>query len=83
MKLILVGLFIFLINLPFGFWRSKVKKFSVKWFIAIHASIPLVYAVRIYAGVSWEVSSFIILIGAYFLGQYVGSRYISRYVKTR
>ena len=83
MKLVLLGLFVFLINLPFGYWRSKVKKFSIKWFIAIHASIPIVYALRIYSGIGWEVSSFIILVSAYFLGQFTGSRFLERIINKR
>lgn len=76
MKLLLVGLVVLLINLPCGYWRSRVKKFSVKWFLAIHVPIPIVYTLRIYEGIGWQVSSFIVLVGAFFLGQYIGSRYL-------
>ena len=81
MELILIAIIVFLINLPFGLWRSKVDKFTIKWFIAIHASIPIVYALRIYAGIGWEINSFIILVGAYFLGQFLGSRFLNGFVK--
>ncbi|MBU2492007.1 MAG: hypothetical protein KJ571_05225 [Bacteroidetes bacterium] len=74
MELIFVGIIVFLINLPFGLWRSKVNKYSINWFIAIHASIPIVYALRIYLGIEWSINSFVILIGAYLLGQYFGSK---------
>lgn len=78
MLLILAGVLVFLINLPFGYWRSKVKKLSVQWFLAIHLPVPFVYALRTYAGIDWSILSFIILIGCFFLGQFVGSRYIKR-----
>lgn len=79
MLLILAGILVFLINLPFGYWRSKVKKFSMRWFLAIHLPVPFVYALRVYAGINWGILSFIVLIGFYFLGQYVGSRYIKKF----
>ncbi|MCU7497559.1 MAG: hypothetical protein HF314_16230 [Ignavibacteria bacterium] len=75
MILLVAGIIVFLINLPFGFWRSKVKKFSVRWFLSIHAPVPLVYAIRIYAGISWHLVTFPVLIGSFFLGQFIGSRF--------
>ena len=81
MKLFVIGIIVFLINLPCGYWRSKVKRFSVKWFLAIHISIPIVYSIRIYEGIGWEVSSFIVLVGAYFLGQFIGSRYLENFMR--
>ncbi len=35
-------------NLLLGKWRSYQKKMSLKWFIAIHLSIPLVVFLRLY-----------------------------------
>ena len=81
MKLLVVGIIIFFINLPCGYWRSKVKRFSVKWFLAIHISIPIVYSIRIYEGIGWEISSFVVLVGAYFLGQFIGSRYLVNFIR--
>jgi hypothetical protein len=78
MLLILAGALVFLINLPFGYWRSRVKKFSIQWFLAIHLPVPFVYILRTYAGIGWSVLSFIVLVGFFFLGQYVGSRFIKR-----
>ncbi|MGE5430662.1 MAG: hypothetical protein ACM3QX_06295 [Syntrophomonadaceae bacterium] len=78
MVLLTVGVIVFLINLPFGFWRSKVKKFSLQWFLAIHAPVPAVYAIRIYAGISWHLVTFPVLIGAFFLGQFAGNRLFTR-----
>jgi len=81
MELYIIGIIVFFINLPFGLWRSRVNKFSFKWFLAIHASIPIVYTMRVYAGIGWEINTFIILVGAYFLGQYLGSRLLGNYFK--
>lgn len=30
----------FLVNVPFGYWRAGVRKFSPAWFVAIHAAVP-------------------------------------------
>lgn len=76
--LIFTGILVFLINLPFGYWRSRVKKFSLQWFLAIHLPVPFVYMLRTYAGIGWSVLSFIVLVGFFFLGQYIGSRFIKR-----
>ncbi len=42
------------INLPFGYLRSKVKKFSWKWFLYVHLSIPLVIFMRLSTHVSYK-----------------------------
>jgi hypothetical protein len=41
MKLALIALLTFGVNLPFGYWRANVKKFSLHWILAIH--IPVVF----------------------------------------
>jgi hypothetical protein len=33
-------------NLALGVWRSRLRRFSPAWFVAIHASIPLLVAIR-------------------------------------
>ncbi|TAK34288.1 MAG: hypothetical protein EPO21_10085 [Chloroflexota bacterium] len=35
-----------LVNLPMGYWRRQVKKFSWQWFLAIHLPIPAIFAMR-------------------------------------
>ena len=35
------------LNLPLGYLRSGVRKFSVSWFIYVHLSIPLIAYLRI------------------------------------
>ncbi len=34
-------------NVPLGMWRRGLRRFSPAWFIAIHASIPLLVAMRL------------------------------------
>ncbi len=42
MKLLAVAVVVFLINLPFGYWRSRVPTRSRQWFLAIHLPVPFV-----------------------------------------
>ncbi len=72
--MLVLGLAIFtmLINVPLGMWRESVRKFSPSWFIAVHASVPLVIALRIWLDVTnWAIP---FLIGIAILGQFIGSR---------
>ncbi len=61
-----------LLNLPFGYWRACVEKFSGRWILAVHAPVPLVIAIRLLSGLGWQVVTFPVLIGAFFTGQFVG-----------
>ena len=74
MSLWTVALLVFLLNLPFGYWRASVKKLSRQWFLAVHLPVPLVIALRVYSGLGWKPVSFPVLIGAFFLGQFVGGK---------
>ena len=72
--LILVVLGVFVLNLPFGYWRAGTRKFSPAWMAAIHLPIPFVVALRLVSGLGWALYSFPFVIGAYFLGQFLGGR---------
>ena len=74
MSLWTVALLVFLINLPFGYWRASVRKLSTQWFLAVHLPVPLVIALRIFSGLGWQLISFPVLVGAFFLGQFVGGK---------
>jgi hypothetical protein len=73
-KLIVFALAVLAVNLPFGFWRSGARKFSLPWFLAIHGPVPFVIGFRLAAGVGWQLSTVPLLAGAYFLGQLCGGR---------
>jgi hypothetical protein len=74
MRLALVALAVFLLNLPFGYWRAGTRKFSWQWALAIHLPVPLIIALRIYSGLGWQLISFPALVGAFFLGQFCGAK---------
>ncbi|HSN72316.1 MAG TPA: hypothetical protein VLT59_12450 [Steroidobacteraceae bacterium] len=69
---------IFLINLPFGYWRAGLKKMSPPWFVAIHAPVPLVIALRYAMGLPFSWVNLPFFVAAYFAGQAVGSRIARR-----
>lgn len=61
------------VNLPFGYWRSRVPRFSRAWFLAIHLPVPLVVALRVLSGLGWRFNTFTVLVGAFCAGQWLGS----------
>jgi hypothetical protein len=64
----------FLVNLPFGWWRARLRKFSPAWFVAIHAPVPIVIALRFALGLPFRWIALPVFVVAYFGGQFVGSR---------
>lgn len=74
MRLALVALAVFVLNLPFGYWRAGTRKFSWQWALAIHLPVPFVILLRVYSGLGWQWISFPVLISAFFLGQFAGAR---------
>ena len=70
----LVAAFTFVLNLPFGWWRSSLRKFSPSWFIAIHAPVPLIVALRYALGLPFRWITLPLFVACYFGGQAVGAR---------
>jgi len=81
MNLILVTLAVFVINIPFGYWRANVKKFSVQWFLSIHVPIPFVVLLRIYGGIGFALYTYPIIVAAFFGGQFYGKILFSKFLK--
>ena len=73
----LAGIAILILNLPFGFWRSRVPKFSVSWFLAVHIPVLFVIAIRILARLGWHPVTFPVLVGSFFAGQFLGGKIAS------
>ena len=72
MILLAVAIAVLLVNVPFGYWRAGKTRYSLAWFIAVHAPIPLVVALRLFSGVGWHLTTFPVLVGAYVGGQCLG-----------
>jgi hypothetical protein len=70
----IAAILIFCINLPFGYWRSRVRKYSGKWILAIHIPVPFSIACRLLLGLGWHLITFPILIAAFFAGQFAGGK---------
>ena len=63
---------VFLINLPFGFWRARTQRFSGPWFLAVHIPVILLVGTRVIAGIRFILTSLPLFVGAFFLGQSLG-----------
>lgn len=74
MNIWILAIIVFVLNLPFGYWRASVRKFSVSWILAIHTPVPLVIALRIASGLGWQLITFPLVAGAFFGGQFAGGR---------
>lgn len=71
---LVVGLFslTFMLNLPMGFLRGKTRKFSLSWFLCIHAPIPVVLIGRLFSGL--DIRYVPIFLAAALMGQLWGGR---------
>ncbi len=72
MNITTVASLVFLLNLPFGYWRANEVKLSRGWFLAIHLPVPFAIALRVFSGLGFQLSTFPIMIGAFFFGQLAG-----------
>lgn len=82
MNLLFVGITVYLLNIPFGYWRENVKKFSLQWVLAIHLPVPLIIILRIYSGIGFQFITYPVMIGAFFLGQLTGSMLLKNRLKS-
>ncbi len=73
-KLIFLFILTFVLNLPFGYWRGAVKKFSWQWFIAIHLPVVLLYSMRIWLNVERTWLTIVAMVFLFFTGQWIGKK---------
>jgi hypothetical protein len=64
--------FALLSNIPLGYLREGAKRYSLRWFIFIHLSIPFIIALRVVNGVGWRVIPFTLALAV--AGQWLGGR---------
>ena len=69
---------VLILNLPFGYWRAGLRKLSISWFVAIHAPVPLVFALRMGFGLGFRWVNVPIFATMFFTGQFLGTRLRSR-----
>ena len=73
MTLFIVAVIVFVLNIPFGYWRAYERKFSFYWWMAIHTPIPIVVLIRLYTDIGFAFHTYPVLIGAFFIGQWLGA----------
>ncbi len=67
-----LALIVFLINIPFGYWRSGADKFSRNWMMAVHIPVPLVFLLRTISG--FGLTTIPLLVLSFATGQFVGGK---------
>ena len=77
-KLLLISLLVLALNVPFGYWRANVKRFSLQWYLAIHVPVVFVVTLRIvfHLGFAWY--TYVFMLAAFFMGQKFGGHLIKR-----
>ena len=74
--LISLLLFALFSNIPLGYLRMGSPKYSVRWFVYIHLSVPFIVGLRIANNISWQMVPFSIALAV--AGQMIGSRLYRR-----
>ena len=69
-----IGIFVLtvVLNIFFGYFRARARKYSVKWFLYIHLPIPLIIFARVYSGLDFRYIPLFVL--AAVLGQLYGGK---------
>jgi len=73
-RTVVVAALVLIENLPFGFWRAGLKKFTPRWFVAVHAPVPIAIGLRLLVGVGWRLGTLPLFVGSFFAGQLLGGR---------
>lgn len=71
-KILVIGVLGMAANVPLGIWREHTQKFSLSWFIAVHAAVPFIAMLR--KSVLMPKTAMAFTIAASVLGQVIGSR---------
>ncbi|KAI7725580.1 hypothetical protein M8C21_019256 [Ambrosia artemisiifolia] len=71
-KMLVIGILGMAANIPLGIWREHTSKFSLSWFIAVHAAVPFIAMLR--KSVLMPKTAMAFTIAASILGQVIGSR---------
>ena len=72
LRIIILVISAFIMNLPLGYLRKGTRKLSFKWFLYIHLSIPFIVLIRLRLGISYWFIPF--SIGSAVAGQIMGAR---------
>jgi len=72
--LFILAILVYFFNIPFGYWRANVKKYGIQWFLAIHLPVPPIIFARIFSDIGFHWTTYIYLVGGFFLGQLTGGK---------
>ncbi|MGL5682316.1 MAG: hypothetical protein ACRDDZ_04570 [Marinifilaceae bacterium] len=72
MHIFLLSLFSLSFNILLGRFRKRYDKFTVRWWLLIHASIPLIIPARMWLDIPHSYAPLFILLAV--TGQYIGAR---------
>lgn len=61
-----------LLNVPFGYLRSRTERFSFRWFLFIHLTIPFVFVARLFSHLDYRYIPLFLL--AAVAGQVMGGK---------
>ncbi len=69
-----MGLFLltYVLNLPFGYLRKGARKFSFKWFLYIHITIPVIFCLRVLSHLDFRYVP--VFVFAALMGQILGGK---------
>jgi len=60
------------LNIFFGYFRVRARKYSLQWFLYIHLPIPVIIIARVYSGLDFRYIPLFVL--AAVLGQIFGGK---------
>ncbi len=67
-----ICLITFVLNLFFGYFRARERKFSFKWFLCIHLPIPLVIYARLHFELDYRYIPLFLIVAV--AGQIIGGK---------
>jgi hypothetical protein len=77
-RLIIISFIVLLLNIPFGYWRANVRRFSLQWFLAVHVPVILIIFLRLVSHVGFAWYTYVALVSVFFLGQRLGGLVLKR-----
>ena len=76
---ILVASFIFFVNIPFGYWRGNLRKFSLLWFLAIHIPVLFLIFIKRYFEIEFSIVFEAIILILFLIGQKLGGEFRKKF----
>ncbi|PLX11665.1 MAG: hypothetical protein C0597_14725 [Marinilabiliales bacterium] len=72
MTLAFVTILVYIINVPFGYWRRGEKRFSVNWFLAIHIPVIISVLLRYIFHIEFRWEYLLLFVFTFIAGQFTG-----------